>query len=172
MSPSQAPCRRRGLPRVPIQDTAAASAPLAQASAALGGGRSRGEAARAEGARPRGPPTVRFVSAGSEEEPGRTGQRPGRRATGWGTVATRGGVGLRAEAWTGRAGDVDPCASAGERGPRNGGVPRPSAPVILTLALRDLGAAPPFPLSLLKRPEGCSDQGIGLSLREGHCLHF
>lgn len=70
---------------------------------------------------------------------------------------------------------MDPCASAGERDPRSGGVPRPSAPVILTLASRDLGdlgAAPPFPLSLLKCPEGCSDQGIGLSLREGHCLHF
>lgn len=100
----------------------------------------------------------------------------GRRGAGPGTVATRGGVRLRAEAWTGRAGgrpgDVDPCASAGERDPRSGGVPRPSAPVILTLACRDLGAAPPFPLSLQKCSEGCSDQGIGLSLREGHCLHF
>lgn len=59
----------------------------------------RGEAARAVGARPGG--CRRFVSAGSEEEPGRAGLRPGRRGTGPGTAATR-GAGLRAEARTAR----------------------------------------------------------------------
>lgn len=58
-----------------------------------------GEAARAEGARPRG--RRRFVSAGSEEEPGRAGRRPGRRGAGPGTAATR-GAGLRVEARTAR----------------------------------------------------------------------
>lgn len=84
---------------LPHRFRTAASAPLAQACATLGGGAEARPHGRAEGARPRG--RRRFVSAGSEEEPGRAGRRPGYRGAGPGTAATR-GVGLRAEARTAR----------------------------------------------------------------------
>lgn len=91
-------------------------------------GRRRSRAARG-GGRAAGPP----------------GRRPGDGGDARRRPAARGGLDRAGGRAGGRPGDVDPCASAGERDPRSGGVPRPSAPVILTLARarRDLGAAPP-----------------------------
>lgn len=88
-------------------------------------GRSRGEAARAEGARPRGPPTVRISRVGGGAGP--HGAEAGPQGRWPGDGATR-GVRLRAEAWTARPGDVDPCASAEERDPRSSGGGGPGRP--------------------------------------------
>lgn len=60
-----------------------------------GGGAEARPRGRAEGARPHG--RRRFVSAGSEEEPGRAGRRPGPRGAGF-RIAAKRGAGLRAEA--------------------------------------------------------------------------